>query len=142
MIGTIRKHSKWLWAIIITITIISFVYFFNPATRSAGRDRGQQEGNYGSINGEPIKLADRDNAMREVSLRYFFSYGEWPGQNAKRMGFDLERETYFRLLLLNKQKQLGIHVGDETVAKVAAEILQTFNRGRPVPFEAFEKQIL
>ena len=27
MIGTIRKHSKWLWVVIITLTVISFIYW-------------------------------------------------------------------------------------------------------------------
>jgi len=42
MFGTIRKHQTWLWAIIITLTIISFVIYFGPQSRvSQGRaDRG------------------------------------------------------------------------------------------------------
>ena len=36
MIGTIRKHSKWLWWIIAGLTVVSFVYWgVTPATRNA-----------------------------------------------------------------------------------------------------------
>ena len=142
MIGTIRKHSKWLWAIIITITIISFVVFFNPSSKLSSRDRGEREGYYGSIAGEPIKLEDLRMAQNEAAFRYFFNYGDWPDQNAKRMGFDLERDTYFRLLLYHKLKQFDIHVADETVAKVAALYLSGMNRGRPVAMDVFDERIL
>ena len=37
MIGTIRKHSKWLWWFIAGLTIISFIYWGSaPATRNSG----------------------------------------------------------------------------------------------------------
>jgi len=141
MIGTIRKHSKWLWIIIIAATVISFVIFFSPNQRFSGRGGGGPA-NFGSINGERVSQEDFVHAQREVYLRYFFNYGAWPDQDAKRMGFDVERETYFRLLLIQKEKQLGIHVSTEAVAKVAADILRSFNRGNPVSLDAFVKQVL
>ncbi|MEK7706918.1 MAG: peptidylprolyl isomerase, partial [Verrucomicrobiota bacterium] len=141
MIGTIRKHSKWLWIIIIAATVISFVIFFSPSQRFSSRG-GDGSANFGSINGERVSQEDFVHARREVYLRYFFSYGAWPDPDAKRMGFDVERETYFRLLLVQKQEQLGIHVSTEAVAKVAADILRSFNRGNPVPLDAFVQQVL
>lgn len=141
MIGTIRKHSKWLWIIIIAATVISFVIFFSPNQRFSSRG-GSGSPNFGSINGERVSQEDFVHAQREVYLRYFFMYLDWPTQDAKRMGFDVERETYFRLLLIQKQNQLGIHVSAEAVAKVAADILRSINRGNPVPLEAFVKQVL
>src|SRR6266446_4095535 len=53
MFGTIRRHQTWLWAVIITITIISFVIFFGPQSRfnSSGRETSVY---YGSINGQPV----------------------------------------------------------------------------------------
>lgn len=141
MIGTIRKHSKWLWIIIIAATVISFVIFFSPTQRFSG-SRGGGDANFGSINGERVSQEDFFHAQREVYLRYFFNYGDWPGPDAKRMGFDVERETYFRLLLIQKEKQLGIHVSTEAVAKVATDLLRSFNRGNPLPLDIFEKQIL
>src|SRR6266851_3157475 len=56
MIGTIRKHQTWLWAVIITLTIISFVWYFGPSSKMSDARRGPA--NYGSINGERINQAD------------------------------------------------------------------------------------
>lgn len=137
MIGTIRKHSKWLWAVIITIVIITFVFWGSKTPNADKRDVY-----LGSINGEVIQLEDYRSAMREIYLLYFFSYGEWPGDNAKRMGFDVERETYFRLMMLQKLKREKVHVADETVAKVAAGLLRAFNQGQTASIVAFEQNVL
>ena len=138
MIGTIRKHSKWLWAIIITVVIITFVFWGSKPSNSGN----QRDVYLGSINGEPVGLEDYRSAAREVALLFFFSYGEWPGDSAKRMGFDVDRETYSRLLMLQKIKRENIHVADETVAKMAAEMLRAFNRGNPLSVEVFEQNVL
>src|SRR5438105_100773 len=104
MFGTIRKHQTWLWAVIITLTIISFVIFFSPYSKLNNERRGSA--NYGSINGEPITQEDFAHAWHELDLQYFFrSSGNWPNEESKRMGFDQERETYQWLLLVQKQHQ-------------------------------------
>ena len=36
MFGTIRRHQKWLWIAVSTVTIISFVAFFSPQQRRQG----------------------------------------------------------------------------------------------------------
>ena len=53
MIGTIRKHSSWLWFVIIGATIISFLWWgAGPVTRnSGGRVAG---GGYGTIYGKEV----------------------------------------------------------------------------------------
>lgn len=138
MIGTIRKHSKWLWAIIITIVIITFVFWGSQPSNKGNRG----EMYLGSINGEPVDLDDYRSAQKEMRLRYFFSAGDWPGGPNTRPGFDLERETYFRLLMVQKIKQANIHAADETVAKMASEYLRAINRGNPVPIGTFEQNVL
>lgn len=132
MFGTIRKHQTWLWAIIITITVICFTIFFSPANRGNGGGGGNA--NYGSINGERITDEDFHNARKEVDLQYFFmSGGNWYNEtDAKRAGFDLEQRIYVRLLLIQKQKQLGIHVSSETAGHFATETLRQF--GSPSAF--------
>lgn len=139
MIGTIRKHSKALWAVIITVVIITFVFW---GSNTGQRDRNAREYNFGAIGGEPIKESEYLNARREVNLLYFFSAGDWPGESANRMGFDVNKETYFRLLMLRKVAQAGIHVGDETVVKFAGEFLRRFARGGNISMDAFEKNVL
>lgn len=139
MIGTIRKHSKLLWIFIIAATVAAFVVFFSPYQRLS---RGGVTANLGSINGERISVQDFVNAQHEVQLHYYFAYGKWPGTEATRVGFDLDRETYFRLLLIREQKQLGVHVGAKAAAKVAAKRLQMLGGDKPVPLEVFVKQVL
>jgi len=142
MIGTIRKHSTVLWIIIIAATVVAFVIFFSPYQRVSSRG-GIGSAYFGKINGERISQEDFVNAQREVLLQYFLRYGEpYQETDAKRMGFDVEREIYFRLLMIQKQEQLGIHVSTEAVAKVAADILRSFNRGNPLPLDVFVKQVL
>jgi hypothetical protein len=133
MFGTIRKHQTWLWGIIITITVICFVFFFSPANRGTGSTRG--EAYFGSINGQRISQEDFYNARKEVDLQYFFmSGGNWikDEADAKKAGFDLEQRTYARLLLIQKQEQLGIHVSSEMAGQFATDMLRQY--GAPNDF--------
>jgi SurA N-terminal domain len=140
MFGTIRKHQTWLWAIIIAVTIISFVIFFSPSSRQGGQGRGTA--NYGSIDGERIGEEDFINAYREANLHFFMSYGSWPDADAKRLGFDPDRETYSRLFFIQKLKQHNIKVDSASVARTANAILASLGRGNPVPLDAFMQQVL
>lgn len=139
MIGTIRKHSKVLWGIIITVVIITFVFW---GAQPGGNNGGRGEFNFGSIAGKPIKREAFADAYREVSLFYFFNAGDWPKDSAKQMGFDIDQRTYFRLFMLQKAAEAGIHVADETVVKVAGDFLRQFFRGQPVSMELFERNVL
>src|SRR4051794_29806640 len=141
MFGTIRKHQTWLWAIIITLTIISFVIFFSPVSK-VHNDRG--EGNFGSINGERISKVDYENAQREVYLQYFFmSSGNWLNeQEARRTGFDPDQRTYIRLLMLQQEEKLGIHVGSDVAAQYATEMLRPFERANINSPQQFVTQVL
>ncbi len=126
MFGTIRKHQTWLWAVIITVIIISFVIFFSPTSRM-NNDRGSAE--YGSIHGQKVTQENYARTQREVYLRYFFMSGNWPdGEDAKRNGFDPMRETYYRLLLIRKQDDMGIRVSPAVVSQVARDMLRQFER--------------
>ncbi|PWU18762.1 MAG: hypothetical protein C5B50_08165 [Verrucomicrobia bacterium] len=138
MFGTIRKHQTWLWAVIITLTVISFVIYFSPYTRS---QRGQGTGsvNYGSISGERIKADDLYKAQREVILRYFFS----PGTFGRMPDNDyIMREQYLWLFYVQQQERMGIYVSDQAAAEVERAILSNFaNRGISSP-TVFEEKVL
>jgi len=127
-----------MWGVIITVVIITFVFW----GAQSGRDGGGGDAYYGTINGERVTREALGNAQREAILRFFFNYGEWPDRNAKRMGFDIERATYERLLLIQKIEQMGIHVGDDTVTRVAADAVRSFFRDKPGTMDTFVKQVL
>jgi hypothetical protein len=141
MIGTIRKHSGWLWAVIITATIISFVFWgAGPSARSGGRRGG---GDFGTIYGRKITLQDYVEAANEFELFYRTRYGEWPDRNPNLSKNDSEREIYIRLLLNQKAKELGIYVPEANVVAAADGMLRSIGRnGQPVPMDLFVKQIL
>jgi antitoxin component of RelBE/YafQ-DinJ toxin-antitoxin module len=139
MFGTIRKHSKWMWIIIVAATIVSFVIFFGPSNRMGGG--GEVKYNFGSIDGQPITRDDFVAAQRCAYLEYFFNHRQWPDKDpaAKQGGFNEERSIYERLLLMAKAKELGIQVSPETTAKVAADIIR--NSGARSAQE-FQQQVL
>jgi len=139
MFGTIRKHQTWLWAIIITLTIISFVIFFSPYSKLNDSRSGPV--NLGSINGERITEGDYVKARKEVYLRTYFMTGNWPDEEAKKQGGETERDTYQWLLLIQKQKQLGVHVSIDVVAQAAKAMMSQFQRGG-ITSEMFVKQVL
>ena len=140
MIGTIRKHQTWLWAVIITVVIISFVFMFSPYSKMNNASRGVV--NLGSINGERISEQDFINARSEVYLRTFFTTGNWPDEDAKKTGGQIERDTYHWLLLIQKQQQLGIHVSTEVVAQAARSMVSQFQRSGITSPEMFIQQVL
>jgi hypothetical protein len=129
-----------MWMVIIVVVIISFVFWGAQSNRGGGG--GGRSGELGKINGEAVTPESFIKAQREVSLSYFLKTGEWPGASGKRMGFDPERETYYRLLLIQKQEQLGIHISSESIAKIANNILHSMGRGQPVSLDMFAKQVL
>lgn len=141
MIGTIRKHSSWLWIVIIVATIVSFVFFFSPSQRMGNGGGGNE--NFGTIYGKKITREDYSEARREFFLFYFFHYGEWPDKNTTLSAADLDRDIYVRILLIQKAADLGIYVSDEAAASAAAQMLQSFGRnGQTVPEGEFVKQVL
>ena len=144
MFGTIRKHQTWLWAVIITLTIISFVVFFSPYSRMNNTARAS--GNFGSINGERISMDNYQRAKEEVYLEYFFmSGGNWLSNEseAKKMGFDVEQRLYGRLLLIQKLKQFGVDVSPDVAAQFANEMLHPLAQRANLPSaQAFFTQAL
>ena len=137
MFGTIRKHQSWLWGIIITVIIVTFVIFFSPYSRM-NTSRGGAA-NYGSINGERITEESFAHAWREVQLRLFFMHGRWPEDTDKK---DIHTETYKWLLLVQKQKQMGIQISSAEAARTARGMLAQFERAGLNSPAVFEKQVL
>jgi hypothetical protein len=138
MFGTIRRHQKWLWAVIVTLTIISFLYFFNPAAKNGSVTAS----NRGSLYGRQITEDEFIAAQREVYLRYFFMTGNWPDDESKRRGYDPYIETYKWLLLIQKQEQIGVHVSADSGADAAREMLAPLQRNGLTSPSMFVTQVL
>ena len=137
MLGTFRKHSTWLWGIIIAATAVSLVWW--TGNRSSGHEGATGEANYGTLGGKKITTEEINNAAREVRLQYFLSRREWPDASAQKQ---IEMEAYKRLFLIKKQEQLGIHVADTEVARIAALNLGPSREPGVSSMDLFEKQIL
>jgi len=114
MLGTLRKHSQWMWVIIIIVIIISFVIWPTPDAQLGGRD----EGKFGTIYGRPIETAEINSAAREAQLGFFFRYRTWPDRPeiARMAGFDLDSEARQRLVLSEALKRSLVIVSDSAVA--------------------------
>ncbi len=121
MIGTMRKHSTWLWSIIIVVVIFAFVIWGT----NTGHQAGGPGGPVARINGEAVSEEDLLSAKKEVLLGFYLRNGRMPGTEAEQRGFNLERETYQTLLLIQKIKEQQIHAGTEAKAAVAAGILRS-----------------
>jgi len=128
MFGTIRKHQTWLWAVIITLTVISFVIYFSPYSKMNSGSR--TSGNYGSINGEKVTRQQFANAYREVDLHFFLvaNPGHWLNEERKRSEQDIDREVYHWLLLTQKEEQLGVHASDDAAAEMGRQLMHPFER--------------
>ena len=147
MIGTIRKHSKWLWWFIAGLTIISFIWWGTaPGSRNSG---GRGSGDLGSIAGRKVTPDAYLGAKDEVYIEHWLNTHRWPDRDPNYSAADLDRDIYLRLMLIQKAKEMGIHVGDDAVATMAKVILsspalvQAFgNNVESVPLEGFVKAVL
>ena len=139
MFGTIRKHQTWLWALIITVIIVSFVFFFSPYSKF---NSNRVAANFGSLSGQAISEEEFVETQREVYVRHFMLNGNWPDDEAKKQGFDLTRDTYYRVLLIRKQSELGIHISPELVAQVAQDMVKPFEKARITSATMFVQQVL
>src|SRR5438445_9512831 len=104
MFAHIRRHQKWLLAVVVGATIISFVAFLDPSTGRRGGGRSifsHGTGDYGSINGRAISLEEYDEVKREALLAYLLSTGRWPEEDeASQQFFNLDRAVATRLAWL------------------------------------------
>jgi hypothetical protein len=146
MFASIRRHQKWLWIIISTVTIVSFVAFFSPNQgTSSGRSASGTDA-VGSINGRPITRDQYLDSYQEAQLRYLFSYNRWPENDEGTRKMVLDPETRHRLLLIEKLREFDVKVGEVAVADWIAEMPLFQDRDqkgfRKENYDQFVKQFL
>lgn len=115
MIGTIRKHSKWLWGVIVVAVILSFVIWSDATPgRSVFSSTGSD---FGRLYGRPVTRDQYLKALNAVEV------DDRMRGNQGRTGVDRERQVQEYLLLQSKIREMGIQVSDEAVG---AYIRETF----------------
>lgn len=134
MFGTIRKHQQWLWILIITVIIVTFVFFFSPDVGQVGGNR-PKDPVFGSIAGQPISQQEYLEGIEEAQLAHFMRSGgrEWPDNDDTAA---LERDAVYRVFLKQKIKDMDIHPSEEAVGRIVRERLGNF------PLAEFERQYL
>lgn len=153
MIGTIRKHSKWLMVPLFTIVIISFLYFMVSGPSRMGGSAGSTTVDTNAISGEIYGhkvTPEMYTAMsHDVDLYFLFNYGEWPQNNPNVTKDMLLHQIYIRMMLVLKAKELGIHASDDQVQQAAARMLSSPTlvralgvRSQSVPYDGFVQQVL
>ncbi|HEV2693174.1 MAG TPA: SurA N-terminal domain-containing protein [Verrucomicrobiae bacterium] len=147
MIGTIRKHSSWLWWLIAGATIISFVVFMGSGP---GRGRGGSgaNGSFGTIYGHELTGEEVAQARNDFELYYLVNYGEWPEKSRNITDTQIEQQTYLNLMFAQKAKALGVVVPDDAIADAASQILHSqalariFGANGGVPMDKFVDGVL
>ena len=112
MFGTIRKHSTWLWVVIIAFVSVSMVVFFTDTDLGGGSSSRED---LGSIGGRPITHPEYLDAWNEVRLAQFLYTSKWPA-NDEASSRRLESETISRVFLTQKLKEMDIQVSEKTIA--------------------------
>jgi len=120
------------------VTAITFVTFMGSGP---GRNRnGGGESDFGTIYGHKITAQEYLAARNDYNLFYWFRNNSWPENVSDK---DAREQIYLRLMLLQKARDLGIHVSDESAAATAAALLRQLDRnGRHVTLDAFNQAIL
>ena len=106
------------------VLIPPFLIYFSPWKQGSGGGGRTGKVDLGSFNGQPISREDFIAAQKETRLNYFMRSGgrEWPA-NDETGRKNIERDTIFRLFLLDKIRELDIHVSEQAVARAARERL-------------------
>jgi len=137
MIGTIRRHQQWLWAIIITLTIASFVIFMGG--RGGQNGGASRDVSFGSVAGDKVSREEYLNARNEVLLQILFSTGQPFKDQTERARMELEQRIYVRLLMIKKEDEFGVKVTSDKAGQFATRMMQQFGHGSQVNPEDFRK---
>jgi hypothetical protein len=120
MLGTFRKHQSWLMYGIIALTIFSFVYYFNPASKyKQSSGGGESTFSAGSIFGEPITRDQLLVARRQAMIFYRLNANEWPASDTDPR---VEAIANRFLLIAAELKNNHITVTPEAAARFTKKI--------------------
>ncbi|HEY1661927.1 MAG TPA: SurA N-terminal domain-containing protein [Verrucomicrobiae bacterium] len=150
MIGTIRKHSSWLWIIIAGATIVTFVWWGASVPTRGGGGGGGGGGDFGSIYGKDITQDEYSAAKNDYFIFSWLHNGfQWPDQDPNLSNFQIDQQIYLRIMLLRKAQMMGITADDKAAESAAGNLLSSPDlmrafhvRGGSVPIDSFVKGVL
>ncbi|HEV7927442.1 MAG TPA: hypothetical protein VGR14_18975 [Verrucomicrobiae bacterium] len=124
MIGTIRRYQKWIWGAVITVTIVSFVAYFNPSSRYGGGMGAASSGgpDLGSINGEAVTPDQLMAAEREAVLATYLHTGTWPNFDEQKP--QLRRMAEQSLVMQSLMKEYKVNPTTDAAARYAKELFR------------------
>jgi SurA N-terminal domain len=151
MIVMMRKHAKWLLWLVAGATILSLLFFMGSGGMRGGGGTGGYNTNLisGTIYGESVTPELYGKMNNDVKLWFLFNYGVWPDHDPSITPETIEQQTYVRMMLVKKAKQMGVHVSEEQVEQAAANYLRSEGLQRAlglhnqdIPFNTFVQQVL
>lgn len=101
--------------VIASITILTMLSFLTPGSKSGAGLRSMGSGY--TILGHSVSESQIGDARREVILQHFLQTQQWPEADSPAV----ELQTWQRLLLIQKLKDLGIETSAEAAAAVAQQ---------------------
>jgi len=141
MIGTLRRHSKWLWVIIIIATVVSFLIYFTPGQQKMNwhlfSSSDSSGPNLGSINGDRITPQQLFAGQREAQLASFFRTGAWLN-NSEEHRKQLQRVAEQFLLVEALARQYKVSPTDDAVARLARQALGA-RPDQPIPADRIQE---
>jgi len=151
MFGSFRRHQKLIWFVIIIALIPGLVFVFSTVsslgdlfTPSRWATMGSQnhffmEGTDQpvTIGGRPVTKQEFFQAWQETRLGYFIGTGgrEWPAED-KATQQRIQMNAISRVFLIQRMRELDVHVSEAAVARMARERLGDY------PLANFEKEHL
>ncbi len=135
MFASIRRHQNYIWFIVVVVVIISFVIFFSPNARYRGNGGASDYFQGKTLYGDPITREEFVEANQEVRLRHYLQTGKPPARSGVT-DRELERDTYFRLLIIANLKRRNIEVTEAAAGQAAATIIGSSS------YDRFVKQFL
>ena len=103
------------------LTIISFLWYFNPNSKNSSMDRAPSKMDFGSVFGDPITLEQFHAAEQEGRIFFRLNYGQWPESEEKKK--ELVSFAEQRLLLNAELEQYHITVTPEAAARYTKLLL-------------------
>lgn len=128
MIGTIRRHSKSLWWIIVAAVIVSFVWFYgaNNTGMETLLDRNRGDGT--RLYGQEIKPSLLQGAFRQVEFNNFLQ--ERQSQTRRPRSDEQQRaEAYQQLLVRHELDANGIFPGPDALTLALREEFKNPSKG-------------